>query len=91
MIAPIDPVASDGADRIVAIQRDGYAVEAGPMGFDDIPQLYESAEQLERPGHMAWRGAFSGSTLVGILAWELLGETIDIDRLVVDPALAHQG
>ena len=65
MIAPIDPVASDGADRIVVIHGDGYAVEAGLMGFDDIPQLHESAEQLARPGHMGWRGAFSGATLVG--------------------------
>ena len=91
LIAPIDPAASEVADRIVAIQRDGYAVEAGLMGFDGIPQLHESVEDVERLGHMVWRGAFSGTTLVGLIAWEQLGEIIDIDGLVVGPAFARQG
>lgn len=91
MIAVINPSVPMVARRIVEIQRAAYAVEASLIGFDGIPQLSETAEQVVSLRPMHWRGAFDGEELVGLIAWELIQEVIDIDRLAIDPRFARRG
>ena len=91
MISSIDPSDHTVATRIVEIQRSAYAVEAELIGFDGIPQLAESVEQVQSLTSMNWRGAFIEGPLAGIIAWTETDATIDIDRLAVDPTTARRG
>lgn len=79
------------AGRVVAIQRAAYAVEAELIGYDAIPPLNETVDDLLETSQLDWKGAFVGATLVGIVAWRLDEETLDIDRLAIDPAFARRG
>lgn len=87
----IDPTDIPTADRIVEIQRAAYAVEAALIGFDGIPQLTETAEQVRQHEPMCWIGAFLDRTLVGLIAYEETDTEVDIDRLAIDPGVARQG
>jgi len=68
-----------------------YRIEADLIGFDGIPQLTETAEQVQCLGHMRWTGAFVDELLVGVIAWQRHEHGAEIDRLAVDPAVARQG
>ena len=91
MIRPIDPTDEATARHIVEIQRAAYAVEAALIGFNGIPQLSETAEQVRDLGRLYWRGAFDDHLLVGLIAWERIEQNVEIDRLAVNPARARQG
>lgn len=71
------------------LQRAAYAVEARLIGFDGIPPLHESLEQL-RACDESFLGVREGSGLVGAVAWTRLPNgALEICRLVVHP-LAHR-
>ncbi len=90
MLADIDPTAV--AARIVEIQLAAYAVEAALIGFDGIPQLSETADQVRSRTDLRWHGAFDDDgRLVGLIAWESVGGIVDIDRLAIDPLVARRG
>lgn len=91
MITPLDLTDRTLAERLLAIQHAAYAVEAELIGFDGIPPLQEGLAGLMRStGH--WLGRYDGSTLVGAVAYEFPDDdTIEIARLVVDPAHARRG
>jgi len=92
MLADIDPTVAAAADRIVEIQLAAYAVEAGLIGFDGIPQLSETAEQVRSRTDLHWHGAFDDDgLLVGLIAWDRENGLTDIDRLAVDPLAARRG
>jgi ribosomal protein S18 acetylase RimI-like enzyme len=91
MLRPIDPTAPEVAARIVEIQQAAYRVEADLIGFDGIPQLAETEDQVQALSKMHWVGAFVDDLLVGIIAWEQDGQDVDIDRLAVDPQHSRQG
>lgn len=91
MIASINPTDADIARRIVEIQRAAYSVEASLIGFDGIPQLVETTEDVMGLDGMRWRGVFDGETLAGVIAWQVGDRFIDIDRLAVDPQFARRG
>ena len=55
MLDSVDPTDPIVATRIVEIQRAAYRVEAELIGFDGIPQLAESVEQVQALGSMKWR------------------------------------
>jgi ribosomal protein S18 acetylase RimI-like enzyme len=78
------------AARLVELQRESYAVEADLIGSRDIPPLRETLEDLQGSGE-AFLGAFLDGHLVGAISWRLLGETLDIHRLVVDPPHFRRG
>ncbi len=59
---PILPVLLDLADEAIArsvleLQRESYAVEAGLIGSEGIPQLTETLEELQSAG-LDWLGTF---------------------------------
>ena len=91
-IAALDPGA-DGvlAERLLALQQDAYRVEARLIGDDRIPPLSEDVVAL-RSAPLRWLGAFDDDDrLVGAVAWSEDERVVDIDRLVVDPAVHRRG
>lgn len=91
-ITTIEP-SEDGdlAGRLLAIQRAAYRVEASLIGDDRIPALHEEVEEL-RAARLSWLGAFDdGRRLIGAVALAEDADGVDIDRLVVDPAVHRRG
>ena len=91
LIQAIDPTEESVATRIVAIQRAAYAVEAELMGFDGIPPLHELVIEVQAREDLIWLAAFTNDTIVGIVAWFDHGDSVEIDRLVVDPDWSRHG
>jgi len=81
------------AERLLLVQRAAYAAEAELMGFDGIPPLHETVEELlEASGEQHWIGRFDGPTLVGGVAWSEDGAAgVTLLRLVVAPAAWRRG
>ena len=91
MIRAIDLSDRAVAERVLAIQHAAYAVEAELIGFDGIPPLHEDLADLMASTEY-WLGRYAGDTLVGAVAYELPdNDTVDISRLIVDPAHARRG
>lgn len=83
-----DPVL---AERITAIQRAAYAVEAAVIGFDGIPALHETVADVAA-SEDRWLGRYAGAELVGALAWQVDGSVgPEITRLVVLPEAFRRG
>ncbi len=78
------------ATRLLEVQRQAYAIEAGLIGSRDIPPLNETLDELRNCGE-TFLGAFVDGRLVGAVSWRLVGDTLDIHRLVVDPEHFRRG
>lgn len=72
------------------IQRRAYAVEAELIGFDRIPPLIESLEQLQS-ADMTVLAIRDSDELHALLGYRRLQGSIDIDRLAVDPSQSRRG
>ncbi|MEV4288860.1 GNAT family N-acetyltransferase [Nonomuraea bangladeshensis] len=81
-----DPLGAE----LLAMQKAAYAVEAELIGDDRIPPLHESLAEL-RARDLLWLAAFDGGALSGAVAWAESSDELDIDRLVVAPAMARRG
>jgi len=90
VITPLDVTDRTLAERLLTIQHAAYAVEAELIGFDGIPPLREDLDGLMSSTEH-WLGRYDGTLLVGAIAYELFDDTVEIDRLVVDPAHARRG
>lgn len=78
------------AEAVLALQRRAYQVEANLVGFDDIPPLHESLEELQSCDETFLAAVVDG-TLAGLVSWKRVGDTLDLHRLVVDPAFFRVG
>lgn len=91
-----DPVRLDLTDldtlqQLWELQRASYAVEAQLIGFDGLPPLHESLEQL-RVCDESFLGMHDVSSLVGAVGWTRLPNgALDICRLVVHPVTHRRG
>ncbi|NIK54712.1 GNAT family N-acetyltransferase [Kribbella shirazensis] len=91
MITPLDVTDRTLAERLLTIQHAAYAVEAELIGFDGIPPLQEDLDGLMSSTEH-WLGRYDGTRLVGALAYEFPDDrTVEISRLIVDPAHARSG
>jgi ribosomal protein S18 acetylase RimI-like enzyme len=72
------------------VQRLAYAVEAEIIGFDGIPPLHESLEDLRTCGE-TFLGLYDEEGLAGAVSYQLDGSTVDICRLVVHPRAHRRG
>ncbi len=72
------------------VQRLAYAVEAELIGFDGIPPLHESLDDLRTCGE-TFLGLYDEEGLVGAVSYVLDGSTVDIHRLVVHPRAHRRG
>ena len=75
---------------MVELQQAAYAVEAALIGFDGIPPLNDTVEDV-LSHDIVWLGAFEGDRLVGGLGYVDRYDHRDIDRLFVDPQHARRG
>ncbi len=83
-IIPLDLSDTRAASALLALQRRAYEVEAGLIGSDDIPPLRETLQELQ-VSEETFLGAFVEGRIVGAVSYRLAGDTLDLDRLVVDP------
>lgn len=92
-LSPGDVVAS--ADALVRLQRAAYAVEAALIRDERIPGLCETEAELVARG-LDWVVDLDEGRIVGALGYMVANEavgdpTVDIDRLIVDPAHHRRG
>jgi ribosomal protein S18 acetylase RimI-like enzyme len=78
------------AREVLALQRAAYRVEADLIGFDGIPPLHESLDELVAEP-LRWIGIRDEARVVAALAYELIDDLCDINRLVVSPDSFGQG
>lgn len=91
-IGPLDLAAPGLADELVALQRASYRVEAELIGSDRMPVLYETADQLRAAGETFLGARLGGGRLAGAISYKRLDDgSVDIHRLVVDPAAFRRG
>lgn len=84
-VQPLDVTDPAIAELVWRLQRAAYKVEAELVGFDGIPPLHESLEDLVA-APLNWLGvAEAGGRIVAALAFTEADGRIDIDRLMVDP------
>jgi ribosomal protein S18 acetylase RimI-like enzyme len=91
VIRPLDLSDRALAERLLTIQHAAYAVEAELIGFAGIPPLQEDLAGLMASTE-EWLGRYDGDVLVGAVAYEFPDDaTVEISRLIVDPAHARRG
>lgn len=78
------------AERVLLIQKLAYRIEANLIGFDGIPTLHESIEDLQASDE-TFIGYFIDDLLAGVLSYSIGGNTLDIGRLVVHPDTFRRG
>ena len=81
----------DTLQRLWDLQRASYAVEAQLIGFDGIPALHESRQELRDCGE-SFLGLDDETGLAGAVSWARLQDgTLDICRLMVHPRVHRRG
>jgi ribosomal protein S18 acetylase RimI-like enzyme len=93
VVGELDLADETTAAAVHRIGRRAYAVEADLIGFDGIPALRESLEEMQAQP-LRWLGARTDDgQIVAFVAWQhLAGESgIDIARVCVDPAWFRRG
>lgn len=78
------------ATALLELQRRAYRIEAELIGSDGIPPLRETLEELQASGE-TFLGAFVHGELAGAVSWRVESSTLDLHRLVVDPARFRGG
>lgn len=77
------------AIAVHAVGLRSYRVEADLIGFDDIPPLHESLEDM-RAQPLRWLGCRADGVPVAFITWAQ-DDVVDIDRLCVDPSWFRRG
>lgn len=90
MIRAVDLSDEAVLDEVFTVQRLGYAVEAEIIGFDRIPGLVESKQDLAATQH-EFLGYYDEDGLAGCIAFVHKGSELDICRLFVHPRAFRGG
>jgi ribosomal protein S18 acetylase RimI-like enzyme len=86
VLAPDDAVTR----RVLEIQRAAYSVEADLVGHNLIPPLHETFAELQSQP-LIFLGVSCDRTLAGVLGYRRDRDTVDIDRVAVDPSFFRRG
>ncbi len=78
------------ARRVLEIQQASYRAEADLVGYDDIPVLHETLDEL-RSRPLVFLGVSSNHVLAGLLGYRRDGDVVNIDRLAIDPVFFRRG
>lgn len=78
------------ANKIIAIQRPSYQIEADLIGFQGIPALLETVDDIMNSKE-TFIGYYENDQLLGVLSYEENEDLVDICRLVVSPASFRKG
>ncbi|MFD4676520.1 GNAT family N-acetyltransferase [Lentzea sp. NPDC058450] len=90
MIRPLDLTDDAVLDELFTVQRLGYAVEAEIIGFDRIPGLLESRDDLAGTHH-EFLGYYDDEGLAGAIAFVRDESELDICRMFVHPRAFRRG
>ena len=80
----------DLARTLLGIQHAAYALEATLIDDDRIPALHEDVDDLVS-ARLLWLAAFIDQRVVGAVGWSEDDDELDIDRLIVAPAMHRRG
>ncbi|MBT2583532.1 GNAT family N-acetyltransferase [Planococcus sp. ISL-109] len=89
MITTIDHTDEKIAKAIQSIQRPAYRIEAELMGFDGIPHITETVEEIQQSSETFL--GFVDGYLKGFISYKEQDGIVDIYRLVVDPMQFRRG
>jgi ribosomal protein S18 acetylase RimI-like enzyme len=89
-IRPLDLGDPETIADLVRLQRAGYRVEADLIGFEDLPPLRETPEELATVEE-SFLGAYEDERLLGAIAFFRHPTWVDIYRLVVHPGAFRRG
>jgi ribosomal protein S18 acetylase RimI-like enzyme len=89
-VARLDLEDDPTLQRLVAVQRAGYRVEADLIGAISLPPLRDTPEQLRASGE-TFLGARLDGVLMGAVSYKRAGGLVDIHRLVVHPDAFRRG
>lgn len=90
MIKSLDFSDSTLAQRALDIQKLAYRIEADLIGFEGIPPLHETLEDL-RQSSETFLGYFVEDVLAGMISYSIEDTALDIGRLVVHPDYFRRG
>ncbi|MGB7337592.1 MAG: GNAT family N-acetyltransferase [Phototrophicaceae bacterium] len=76
--------------RALTIQKLAYRIEADLIGFDGIPQLHQTIQDL-RTSEETFIGYFVDEVLAGMLSYSIDEHILDIGRLVIHPDYFRRG
>src|SRR4029078_4984885 len=76
----------DLARTLLGIQHAAYALAATLIDDDLIPALHENVDDLVS-ARLLWLAAFIDQRVVGAVGWSEDDDELDIDRLIVAPAM----
>ena len=89
-IRPLDLGDPETIAGLVRLQRAAYRVEAELIGFEDLPPLRETPEELAAVEE-SFVGAYEDERLLGAIAFFRHPTWVDIYRLVVHPSAFRRG
>lgn len=89
-VRPVDHRDAALATVIVRIQQRAYAVEADLIRFAAIPNLRESATDVQHLD-LTFAAAFDDGQMAGFVGYRRDEDVVDIDRLAVDPVAFRRG
>lgn len=90
MIEQLDLQDEKTVKALWTLQQRAYRVEAELIGTEDIPPLRESIEQLKACNETFY-GYIQEGELAGAISFQIEGDTLDIHRMIVDPAYFRKG
>lgn len=70
------------AEQVLRIQHASYRLEADLIGFDALPPMLETWQDLAGSGETFF-GAFIGKNLAGVISYRLENAVLDIHRVMV--------
>lgn len=90
LIQFIDIVNRVSAEQIWHLQQRSYRIEAELIGWEDLPPLRESVEDLMACGE-TFAVFWEEGDVAGAISYKRLGDTLDIHRMMVDPGHFRKG
>ena len=90
MIRLIDHQKHSIAEEMLEIQLPAYRKEAEIIGFEGIPQLKETIEDIKVSKEI-FIGKYNKESLLGFISYEYEGDVLNICRLVVHPIYFRKG
>lgn len=90
MIKRLDNIDKRTAEEIYELQQASYKIEAGLIGFEKLPPLLESPDDI-RHSEEIFIGYYSNEKLAGLISYKLINGTLDIHKLAVHPDYFKRG
>lgn len=78
------------AEKIVKLQQSSYKIEAEIIGFDGIPPLKDTVDDVKRCDEIFY-GFYVENVLASLISYKIDENTLDIYRVAVHPCYFKKG